>query len=347
MRIVLPLIAVFLCVCLPCSAAEFTAPAAPDAAQRYMPDETETFSEGLLYIIRTALKEINPSLHEAVEVCTCIVAVAVLLAIITNLLNAHRDLLSICGVAVICVLMMQTANSLIRLGTDTAQSITQYGRLLTPVMTSALAAQGAVGKSGALFAASVFVNNLLSGAITDVLTPLIYCFLCIGISGRISNQVFIINIKKFIKWLIVWGLKTTLYIFTGYISITGIVSGSADAATLKATKLTISSMVPVIGNILSDASEAVIAGAGIMKNAAGVYGLFTFLAVTIGPFLRIGVQYLLLKLSGGICQIIGATQISGIVQDFSDAMGIVLAMIGTVCVISLISTASFIKGVGV
>ena len=128
--------------------------------------------------------------------------------------------------------------------------------------------------------------------------------------------------------------------------ITGVIAGSADAATLKATKLTISGMVPVVGGILADASESVLVGAGLMKNAAGVYGLLAILSVCIGPFLKIGVQYLLLKLTAAICSVFDVKNSSKLVQDFSGTMGLLLGMTGSVCLLMMISIICFLKGVG-
>ena len=65
----------------------------------------------------------------------------------------------------------------------------------------------------------------------------------------------------------------------------------------------------------------------------------------IGPFLQIGVQYLMLKLTAAISEVIGCKPIVGIIKDFSLAMGIILAMIGTVSLLFLISTVCFMKGV--
>ena len=153
------------------------------------------------------------------------------------------------------------------------------------------------------------------------------------------------NVRNFVKWLMTWSLKILLYIFTGYMGITKVISGSTDAAKLKAAKLTISGMVPVVGGILSDASEAVLVGAGVMKNAVGVYGLLAVAAIWITPFLRIGVQYLLLKLTAGLCQVFEVKKVSGVIQDFSAAMGFLLAMTGTACILLLVSTVCFMKGV--
>ena len=101
-----------------------------------------------------------------------------------------------------------------------------------------------------------------------------------------------------------------------------------------------------MGGILSDASEAVLVSAGIVKNSAGIYGLLAVTALWIGPFLEIGIQYLCMKITGGICRMIGTKSIGDVINDFSETMGILLAMTGAMCLIVLISTVCFMKGVG-
>lgn len=65
--------------------------------------------------------------------------------------------------------------------------------------------------------------------------------------------------------------------------------------TVKAAKFTMSSLVPVVGGILSDAAETVLAGAGILKNAVGVFGMLAVLAMCVVPFLQLGIHYLAYK----------------------------------------------------
>ena len=185
-----------------------------------------------------------------------------------------------------------------------------------------------------------------SSAISKILIPIVYIYLCLSVVCRVFSQPLLSQLQNFLKWLMTWALKIVLYVFTGYISITGVVGGTTDAALLKATKLTISGMVPVVGNIISDASEAVLVSAGIMKNAAGVYGLLAILAIWIGPFIQIGIQYLLLKLTSGICEMFAVKSMAELMKDYSTAMGLVLAMTGTECLLFLISTICFMKGVG-
>lgn len=345
MRKLVMLLSLIAVLSVPAAAMDFTAPSAPEQAQKYMPDETEDFGDGLRFVIKSALKTLRPSVLEASRICISLLSASLLVGILPDVSKNVKTTVELVGTVVVGSLLFRPTNSLVYLGTEIIQQVSQYEKLFLPVMTAALAAQGAASKSGALYAATAFFNTLLTTAVSELLIPLIYIFLGIAVVCHIFQQPLLKDMSKLIKWLIVWFLKIILYVFTGYISITGVVGGSTDATMLKATKLTISSMVPVVGSILSDASEAVLVSAGLMKNAVGIYGLLAVIALWVGPFIQIGVQYLMLKCTAGICELFGTNKMSDLVKAFSGAMGLVLAMIGAVCLIFIISTICFMKGV--
>jgi len=207
-----------------------------------------------------------------------------------------------------------------------------------------MAAQGFAKTSAALYTATAVFSAVLSELISRFIIPVLYVYICISIADSAVSTEILQRIKKFLKWAMTWALKTILYIFTGYISITGAVSGSADASIVKATRLTISGMVPVVGSLLADASETIVISAGVMKNTAGVLGLFAVAAICIGPFLQIGVQYLLLKLTAGICSLLGTKHAVKLMDDFCVVMGHLLAMTGTVCILLLVSVVCYMRG---
>jgi len=329
----------------PVSATEFAAPEVPESAEKYMPEDTESFGEGLWYIIKVAISQLHPSIAEALAVCLSLMAVMILTSVLHSFPSVTKHLLSFAGTVSIGIILIQPANAMIQLGTSTVHELNEYGKLLLPVMTAAMAAQGGVTSSAALYAGTMFFDSILSALIVNVIIPMLYVYLCLCIAKGALSQEMIKNLRNTVKWFITWSLKTILYVFTGYISITGVISGTADAAAIKAAKLTISGAVPIVGGILSDASETILVSAGVMKSAAGVYGLLAIAALWIGPFLQIGIQYLMLKVTAAVCSVIGPEQSVDLIQDFSGAMGMILAMIGTVCLLLLISTVCLMKGV--
>ncbi len=129
-------------------------------------------------------------------------------------------------------------------------------------------------------------------------------------------------------------------------SITGVISGTVDSYTLKAAKITVSGMVPVVGGMFADATETILVSAGMLKNTAGIYGIFVFLSLFIMPFIKIGLLYLLLKLTLSVVHIFGTKPMVELLQDITFGMGMLLAMTGTVCLLHLISIVCFMKGMG-
>ena len=137
-----------------------------------------------------------------------------------------------------------------------------------------------------------------------------------------------------------------LYIFTGYLTVTGVVGGSADQMQLKATKLTISGMVPVVGNIMADASETILVSAGLVKSAVGIYGLLAIAATAMVPSLSIGIRYLLLKATAAAAGLLNGKAEAELIGDFGAAMGLLLAITFSQTLLLMISTVCFMKGMG-
>ena len=288
------------------------------------------FGEGLWEMLQAVLPRLRPDLAEAAEVCLALVAATFLVSVLQSFSGTAKEVSDFaCAVSVAAILLLST-NSMIGLGARTVTEMSEYGKLLLPVMTAALAAQGGV----------------LGSLISSLLIPLVYLFLALASANCAMGEDILKKMRDFIKWLIGWCLKTILTVFTTYMGITGVITGTTDAAALKATKMTISSFVPVVGGILSEASEAVLISAGMAKNAAGIYGIFAVLALFLEPFLRIGAHYIMLKLTAAVCSVFGTKRATDLIGDFSSAMGFLLAMTGSICLLLLISTVCFLKGAG-
>ena len=346
MKRLLMLLILAMLLTVPVSAIEFTAPSAPSDVQELMPAETESFAEGLWTVFKSAVVKFAPDLTAAAGSCLALTAVVLLASLLNAMPGSSKKVIRFVTTLALSTILLGQANAMINLCAKTVREISDYGKLLLPVMTAALAAQGGTTGATALYAGTALFDTVLSSIISNLLVPMVYVFLALAAANSATGEDLLKKLRDFVKWLMTWSLKTILYIFTGYMSITGVITGTADAAAVKAAKLTISGVVPVVGGILSDASEAVIVSAGVMKNAVGIYGLLAVAAIWMTPFLQIGAQFLLLKLSAVLCGVFGVKEASDLIEDFSSAMGLLLGMTGTVSFLMLISTICFMKGMG-
>lgn len=346
MKYVLIVAAVLAFLVMPVSALELAAPSVPDSAAERMPEQTDAFGEGLSELVRNAIAKIYPQWQDAKKICLSVLAAAMAVSFLKTFQGIGKRTMDLAAVAVTAVVLLKSSHSMIHLAAATVQQMTDYGKLLFPVMTAALAANGGVTASAALYAGTAAFDLLLGSLLSGMLVPAVYLFLAMSVGSAATGEVLLKQLRDLIKTAISWCLKTIITVFTTYMSITGVVSGTTDAAALKATKITISSAVPVVGGILSDASEAVLISAGMMKNAAGIYGILAVLAIFLEPFLQIGVQYLMMKTASALCCVFSEGSITALTEDFSTAMGLLLAMTGSVCLFLLVSTVCFMKGVG-
>lgn len=318
---------------------------APSVSSDIIPEEPETFSEGLWMIVKEAISFITPSLAAASGACFGVIAIGLLASVVKLIPGSPESTVEFAATTACAAILLRPSDALITLGADTVRQLSDYGKLLLPVMTSALAAQGGTASSAALYTGTVIMDTVLGTLIAELITPLLYGFLCLSVASHALNQDTLNRMKGSVKGLMVWVLKTLLYVFTGYLGITGVVSGTADAAVLKATKLTIAGAVPVVGGVIADASESILVGVGVMKSSAGIYGILALLGLCAEPFIRIAAQYLLMKATVCVCGIFSAKGIGKIMEDFTSVMGILLAMTGTVCLLLMISIVCFMKGV--
>lgn len=345
MKRVLILIFLLWCIILPVSALEIQAPAVPESGKLWMPETVDSFEGGLAELLDRALTYLVPELKNVACISAKIFSIVLLTSILQGMTGSVKSVCGIVEAVGISAVMVGHTGTLLTLGMDTVREITDYGKLLLPVMTAALAAQGGITASASLYMGTAVFNAVLSNVITSVMMPGIRLYLVISIVSSVTGEEFLKRMADFLKSSSSWIMKTMMMVFTTYLGITGVVSGTTDAAALKAAKVTISTVVPVVGSVLSDASEAVLVGAGIIKNAAGIYGILAVLAIFAGPFVRLMAHWVVLKLTGAVCAIFGSKSATSLVDAFSTSMGFLLAVTGGCCLMVLVSTVCFMRGV--
>jgi len=337
--LLLPLIAVS------ANAESIVLPALPEQAQQYMPAENESFAEGIGHIVSVAISKLTPDFAEGCRLGIILFTIGLAAALVAAWNGTGKKICGLVCVIASTALLIGGSHSLITLGVETVCQLDDYSKLLLPTMTSVLASTGAITKSAMLYAGCTIFSTLLATAVKSVFVPMLYMYLAVCVADRVMGDAVFASIKKFMKWLMTWLLKLILYVFTGYIAISGIVTGSADAISIKATKVTLSGMIPVVGGILSDASEAILVSASVLKNSVGIYGMYAFFAICIGPVIKILIHTAILKTAGALAGMFSLPEHIGIIEDFSQAMSLLLAATGANCLLLLISTVSFIQGV--
>ena len=177
---------------------------------------------------------------------------------------------------------------------------------------------------------------------TALFLPMIYADLALAMVDAALQQERLQGLRQCLAWVIRNGLKGVMYAYTGFMAVTGVLSGSADAAALKAAQMTISTVVPVVGGIISSAAETVLSSAGLLRSAAGTFGMLAVLGAFVTPFLQIGISYLAFKVTAALSAVLGSGQ-GRLLEALTGAAGNLLAMVGSATVMSLLACCCFMK----
>ena len=118
-----------------------------------------------------------------------------------------------------------------------------------------------------------------------------------------------------------------MFLFSAWLSVSSIVSGTADAMALKTAKLTASTVVPVVGGMVSDAAETILISAALLKNSVGIFGMLAVLAIILVPFLKIGTHYVILQIAELLATPVGLRAHSDFIHSICVAMGNLMGVI--------------------
>ena len=257
------------------------------------------------------------------------------------------QIVTIGGAMAITVTAAADLTAMAGLGRSAIDSLDTFSKALLPTLAAATAATGSATASAARQMATMLFSDILITVISRLLLPMVYAYLVLCAAKAALGNDGLGKLAGFVKWGSTSLMTVLLLAFTAYLTVSGSIAGSADAATLKAAKFTISTVVPVLGGILSDATESVMAGAALLKNAVGVIGLIAVLGICLTPFLQLGIHYLVYKLTAALAGTVADKRLSDLIDSISGAFGLILGMTGAcslLLLISIVSAVTALKG---
>ena len=319
-----------------------------EALSDVTPSSGGNFGKELLKILTDALTRSQSGLRAAVLAGGKVLAAGLLCGFAAGAQDdaKRQGAAMIAGAFAITALCTRDVHSMLGLARETVCKISDFTALLLPVLSSALAASGGSVSAGALLAGGSVAMSVLTKLSTGLLIPLVYVYILLSAAESASGGAGLGKVRELAGWTVCLLIKGVCAVFTAYLSLTRVLSAPADAAAVKAAQAAFSGMVPVVGSILSDASESLLAGAGLIRSAAGLFGLLAVFAMAAAPFLKLAGFYLVLRVAGAISVDAVCKPHAALISHLSSAMGYMLAICAGAIWMGIISAACFLQAVG-
>lgn len=300
----------------------------------------------------TVREELETVVKTSVRSCVLLLAVTLLCGLAEGMGTAAggdpMKVTTLAAALAITAVAVGDVHTLLAMGEETIYRLEDLGDVLLPVVTMATAASGAPAAAAVKHGVTILFSDLLLGIISRFLIPLCYAYAAVNVAWAALGNGGLKRIGGMIKWIITTVLSVLLLAFIAYLNLSGVISGSADAATIKAAKFTMSNLVPVVGGVIADTAETLLAGASVLRNTAGVFGMLAVGGICLGPFLNLGVHYLMYKVTAALAATVTEdSRVTGLIEALGGAFGVILGMTascGVLLVVAMISAVSAVGG---
>ena len=321
----------------------------PDNARKILgdikPSVSPNFSGALKKIVASVVGHTGSYLREGIGEAVKLLSIALLCGIareFTSQTSTGFSVTAVCGTAAAAAVTLGGTSTLISEARALLSTLSGFSKCLLPVLTTAAVACGAPTAATTHYAAVVFLCDVVITALDGFIVTCALSTLALQLGMAVSGNPMPGKLADMINWIASTSLKTILTLFLTYLTLNGILSGNTDALALKGMKLAMSTALPVIGSVMSDAAEAVLTGAKLVRNVTGAFGAVILAAAAVLPLLRLGIRALCFRFAAAAVSLCQIPALERVAQALSDTCYLLFGLCGTATLLLLISSASII-----
>lgn len=268
------------------------------------------------------------------------------IGVISNLLNGIKgkfnekstsNLIHLVCFMTVVILTIGMITSLSDVSLNAINSMVTQMNTLFPILLTLMVGIGAAASASVFQPIVAIISTYVADFFTYLVLPLFIFSFVFGIINNISDNIKLDKFNSFISSLFKWCVGIVFTLFFAIFTIQGISAGSFDSLSIRTTKYTIRSYIPVMGGYLSDGMDLILSSSILIKNSIGLVGLFLIITTIISPLLEIVVFSLLLKLTSAILQPMGNNKTSNFLMSTSKSITMLSSCIIAVGFMYLIS----------
>lgn len=286
-------------------------------------------------------------IKENAKIIFSIIAVSILCSILKNIQSSFGGNVSeiafyVCYLFII-ILIIASYTDIVSLCKDTITKLNDFMNMLIPLVLGLLVANGSIVSVSILQPILLVMTSTINVIVANVILPIIFISTMMNLIGNISENIKVSKIPKLLQKTCLWCLEFILIIFIGILSIEGTLGANVDGVTAKAAKSIVSTVIPVVGKALSDATDSILGATLITRNAVGIIGMIAIISIVLNPLISALIMMITYNVASALIEPIVDSRISKCMSGMGDSIKIVFALMATVCMLFIIYTTIMIK----
>ena len=222
---------------------------------------------------------------------------------------------------------------------ETVQQVTVFLTAYVPVYGAVLFTSGrgagAVSYQTTLLAAV----QLLLWLVRSVVFPVLLVSLAMGCVGSVSEGFCLDRLSGTLHKAILWALGLFSTLFSGLLSLQQMVAAAGDSLGGRVVKFSLSSFVPVVGGVLSEAYNTVVGCGNLLRSTVGAFGVLSVVLVILPPLLSCICWSLGLHLAGGAAALFRMTPLDTLCRTAAGAVKVLISLLAVFALLMILSTS--------
>ena len=250
--------------------------------------------------------------------------------------NGISDIVHFAIYAAIICTVTAIAYSLLTTGKETIDGISKTVQAVFPIILTLMSVTGTSSSVVVYSPAVAFISNIAVIVVENLIFPTIVFMMVIGVVSNINKSVKLRGLLDFLSGLLKWIIGLIVAIFSIFLTVKGLNAGIYDGISLRAVKYTINSSVPIVGGLIKDGFDMILASAVLIKNSLGVFAIILIFGSVLKPVLEIVVLSLCLKLVNAVTEPLGDVRANEFIKGICVSLNFVVAAILMISLMYLI-----------
>ncbi len=250
---------------------------------------------------------------------------------------------TVCALAV-CTVALIPFVSCVRAVNEALSGVAVFMGSFAPVYVAVLAAGGNLAAALSYQTVILLASQLLAFLAGGALLPILLSALVLGIITAVSDNGHVGKIGEMLLKTVTWTLGTSSALFTAVLTLNGMLGAAGDGLGSRIARLSIASMVPVVGGALSEAFLTVKGCIGVVRTTVGAFGGVSAVLLLLPTLIRCVCWQLCLWVCVTVAEVFDIKGIAGLLKTMQQVSKNMIALLSISGLFMMIATIVVARG---
>lgn len=264
------------------------------------------------------------------------VGVLILTSLLSSVVNSSESV-SLVGGSVIALSAAVPVAGIVTTSFSVLETLSVFTTAFTGVFCAIVSTAGFLTASTTHSAITIFADALFSGLLSELCQPVVSAMCSLGFLSCFDFFDFCTRFSGTVKKVYVFLMSFIGTVFSGIITIKGVLSDGVDTLTAKSIRFVVGRSLPVVGGTVSETYSALVSSLTLIKNTVGIFGIITVIVTVLPTLIDLLMWLLALELCISISESFGTSKAMGMLSVLKDTLILLLATIVIVSTIFIVS----------